>query len=498
MASRLLLQPATVSVLLLVLTHWLLLREDARSPREHGVWPGWPLLVLFLVWANVDGRFVLGLAFVALTWLGRVLDARPPVGIGRAAGRRTAALGILVAVSCLSPSHVNGLRPPAELRSAVIALRGGSAGDGQVVNSPFDPAFLNIFRDSPAALAYYPLLALGLLSFVLSRREWRWAWFLPWLGFAIMSGLQVRLVPFFAVVAGPVTAWNLQEFFSRQATSVPIRSRFQPVGLAFTFLLAAAFLICSWPGWLQGPPFEPRRWAIETPAGLERGAEFQRRTHARGLWPSDTRTLHGSADTAAAFAWFCPEDSGIRDDRLVGQLINPRDTEGARQRLRELGVTRVAVFAGDSGAAALLSRLLASSDEWPLLNLAGGVTVFGWRDPDKAARPDPFAGWAVDFDRLAYRPESQEIAPASRPPGQRRWWDAFWKPAPPAHPPGRDEATILLRKAEAVVLTAPARHHMAWEVGQTAGLVGAASGWAGAWWPLRCVATTRAPAPTGH
>jgi tetratricopeptide (TPR) repeat protein len=460
----------------LVLTFWLLLREEDRAA-DQSAWPGWRLVVLFAMWANVDGRFVLGLGFVALTWLGRALDTRSPGGFARAVGRWAAAVAILVGATCLSPSHVGGLRPPAELRSALAALRGGTAGDGQAVNSPFNPAYLDIFRDSPAALAYYPLLVLGLLSFVGGRREWRWAWFLPWLGLAVVSGLQVRLVPYFAVVAGPVTAWNLHAFFSRRASSTPVRSRLQPVGFALAVLLAAAFLISSWTGWLQGPPFEPRRWAVETPAGLERGAEFQRRTHAHDLWPPETRTLHGSADTAAAFAWFCPEDPGLRDDRLVAQLIDPRETEGARQRLRELAVTRVALFAGDSGTAALLSRFFASPDEWPLLSMAGGVAVFGWRDPDKPA--DLFSDWAVDFDRLAFQPDSHEVAPAARPPGQRRWWDAFRKPAPPAHPPGRDEATILLRKAEAMVQTAPARHHIAWEIAQTAGLAGAASGWTG-------------------
>ena len=72
MASRLLLQPATVSVLFLVLTFWLLLREEDRVT-DHGVWPGWRLVVLFAVWANMDGRFVLGLGFVALIWLGRAM-----------------------------------------------------------------------------------------------------------------------------------------------------------------------------------------------------------------------------------------------------------------------------------------------------------------------------------------------------------------------------------------------------------------------------------------
>ena len=478
LGSRLLLQPETISVLCLAIAVWLLFREQPRSPAA-GVWPGWRLVVLFVVWANIDGRFVFGLAVVALTWLGLVLDGRPPDGRGRALGRWVVRVAILVGASCVSVSHVNGLNVPPEIRAAVVALRAEAGAESQTVNSPFDRDYLTLFRDSSAALSYYPLLALGLVSFVLNRRGWRWSWFLPCAGLAVMSGLQARTVPFFAIVAGPVIAWNLQEFFARRGVTSPVGRRARYAGLSLTWVIAAAFLVCAWPGWLQGPPFEPRRWAVERPLALESGAEFLRRSHAAALWVPDARTLHVSPETLGALAWFCPEDRGVRDDMALNRLLNPDGSDDGRERLRALGVSRVVVYVGDPGAPwrAALDRFLADPDEWPVLHLTGGLVIFGWRDPARSTVSDPFAGWEVDFARLAFRPDESEVAPPARPPGKRRWWDVFWKPAPPPRPPGRDEAAVLLRKAEATIHSAPLRHLMAWESGQVAGLVGTASGW---------------------
>jgi tetratricopeptide (TPR) repeat protein len=475
MGNRLLVQPSTASVLCLALTIWLLFRERPDSKAEY--WPGYRLVLLFALWCNLDGRFVIGLGVVALIWLGQLLDERPPDGRAHALGRRVVSVGILIAVSCLSVTHVYGFRVPPEIQSAAVAL-GEAEGESQTVNSPFDRDYVTLFRDSSSALAYYPLLALGALSFLLNRRDWHWAWFLPWVALAVLSGLQVRTVPFFAVVAGPVTAWNLQAHFARH-TGAPLRPRTRYVGLGLIGLLAVAFLVAAWPGWLQGPPFEPRRWSAECPPAVERGAEFLRRTHAAGVWAPDTRTLHVSPDTLGTFAWFCPEDRGLHDDGVVNQLLAPEDRDAARERLRALRVARAVVYVADPSAAsrAALDRFLADPYEWPVLSLSGGLVVFGWRDPARAG-PDPYAGWEVDFERLAFRPDETERAPGTRPSDPRPWWAAFWKPAYPSRPQGRDEATVLLRKAE-VDRSGPVRQLMLWETGQFVGLVGAAGGWAG-------------------
>ena len=68
-----------------------------------------------------------------------------------------------------------------------------------------------------------------------------------------------------AVIAAAifVVAWILRLTGAATAAAVA------PTSL---LLLGLACLVCAWPGWLQAPPFEPRRWAVELPASLERGA----------------------------------------------------------------------------------------------------------------------------------------------------------------------------------------------------------------------------------
>ena len=218
MGSRLLLQPATIAVLLLAILLRLLDRERFEASTHARVWPGWRLVTLFVLWANTAGWLVVGLGVVA-PWLGQLRDSKSSGGFTRALGRRSLSMGILVAAACLSPSHINALRLPPEVRAGAAALREGFT--EQAVNSPFDPAYLSVFKESPAALAYYPLLGLGLLSFLLNRKQWRWARFLPWFALALVSGLQARAIPFFAVLAGPVLAWNLQEVFARGGSLGP-------------------------------------------------------------------------------------------------------------------------------------------------------------------------------------------------------------------------------------------------------------------------------------
>lgn len=465
MGSRLLLQPATLSILGLVFTLVLLRREeDQPTPR---VWPGWRLPVLFAVWANVDGWFVLGLLVVALTWLGKLLDHRPSQGFARWGG----AVGVLVVASCLSPAHLTGLRVPPELQTAATALVRDS--DGATVYSAFERAYLTLFWDRPAALAYYPLLALGLLSFLLNRSGWRWAWFLPWLALAVVSGLQIRTAPLFAAVGGPILAWNLQAFFARRAAP-PVRSRGRMVALTFTALVAGAFLVSAWPGWLQGPPFEPRRWAVETPRALAGGAEFLQRGHANGLFASEARTLHLSPDTHAAFAWFAPDDRGILDDALAGQLLQ---NDGGRRELRARGVERIVLHAAEPAATPLLAHLVANPEEWPILHLTGGVVILGWCDPEQPARTDRYRKHEVDLTRLdSFRPLPDAAPPPA--PESPQWWDVFYRRAP-SRSPYRDEAAVLLMKADTLRRTAPYRHLVAWDATQAASLAGAAGAWTG-------------------
>jgi hypothetical protein len=480
MSTRLLLQPATVSLVFLAIAFWLVesrRRRQART-REGTLLVDWPLMLLFVIWANLDGWFVLGLATVALLWLGETLDS---VGQAKQLGearkslqsssiRFLASVVILAAVCLLNPLHFHAFHLPAGTRWLEF----------------LQESYLRNIGLTPAGLAYFPLLGLGLLSFALNLPRWHWYRFLPWLGLAVASLAQVRTVPFFAVLAGPVLAWNLHDFFALHSESerrqAPQWGWTVLVLRALSVVLGLAFLLSAWPGWLQAPPFEPRRWAIEPAPSLERGAAAIRSWHQDGRLNADTRALHLSPDSLSAFAWFCPEEKGVLDPRLTATILGTADApEDGQEQLRAAGIHHVIVYDPNPGRLlAALNTLLSDPEQWPLLYEEGDLAVFGWRDPDRPSGTKPLGTWSVDFERLAFQPSEDKKAPATAPDwktAERHWWDAFLKRAP-GRPMDREEASLYLLHAEALRRTAPYRHLAAWEASHSAGLVAAAGGWA--------------------
>src|SRR5262249_29689820 len=73
---RLKLQPTLVSYLFLMLMFWWLRPRENESTYTL---PRWPILVLFVLWANMDSWFLLGLAVFGLIEIGRILDGNTSV-----------------------------------------------------------------------------------------------------------------------------------------------------------------------------------------------------------------------------------------------------------------------------------------------------------------------------------------------------------------------------------------------------------------------------------
>jgi hypothetical protein len=294
----LLLQPGCASLLLLALCLWLF----RRGSRAFIALP-----VVIIAWVNLDEWYFLGPLLVGLCSAGRWLwpsadVPRPPVWLV------PACLG-----ACLvSPDHIRGLTLPAELSPAVWT--------SDFADDPrFDSLFASPWQWRPlgaaggfnlSAWAFWVLLGLGLVSFAVNRRAalgWRG---LTWLGFAILACFLSRLVPFFAVVAGPITALNLREV-------VPAEFLRRP-GRALVGLFAVLLIALTWPGSLQGYSARDRglAWAVAPDPSLELAARVVKQWRDDGILPPGSRTFATHPDLANHLEWFCPGERVFLDSRF--------------------------------------------------------------------------------------------------------------------------------------------------------------------------------------
>jgi hypothetical protein len=464
-AARLPFQPVCVSYLFLALT--LLLLQRAARLRTAEPAAGWlraygPLLLLFILWVNLDNWFLLGPATVALYLLGQALG-------GRRRATDLAGLALLLpaglAACLVNPWHLRAFIPPSDvgLSGAAAVLR-HDPGFAVLFASPFQWEYLTSgLALTPVGVAFYLLAVLSLVSFALGRqglRSWRLT---TWLGFFVLAAWNARSVPFFAVVAGPILALNLHDFFQRRRALAP-ESAWRPRALAgrqAALLALVALVVVAWPGWLQGPPYERRSWALVQDPSVQRVAEEVARWRRDGHLAPGSRGFTFSIEAANSFAWFCPTEPGWLDASLqapaeaaadfvavrralLGQPGKAPDADW-RARLRSRHVDHLILYDNDhERLLAVYQRLLQSPAEWPLLLIDGHTLVFGWRDPEKGG--NAFAGLRFDPGRLAYHPPEDKRAPSEGPGPEARppeWWDAFVTPRRPPSP-DRDEAALHL------------------------------------------------------
>src|SRR5207244_6236316 len=118
-----------------------------------------------------------------------------------------------VAASLVNPYVVRAFRLPVEL--AVYALPDPLRQDAYFevyFRSPFIAAYVEQIAGWAAAGAYYLLLALGLATFTVNAGGWRWPRVLAWAAFAWLGASYWRLVPYFALVGGPVVVLTVRAY----------------------------------------------------------------------------------------------------------------------------------------------------------------------------------------------------------------------------------------------------------------------------------------------
>jgi tetratricopeptide (TPR) repeat protein len=455
MSPRLLLQPACASLLLLALCLQLL-RAGGRAL----YW----LPAVVALWVNLDAWFLLGPLLVALVWTGQRL----------APGAQRLPFWLLpacLAACLLSPHHVRALTPPAELSWAVW-------------HSDFrhDPRFAPLFASpwsletlgsaggfSLAAWAYLLLLALGVLSFAVNRqglRDWR----LPtWLAFALLGAWQARLVPFFAVVAGPITALNFREQLPALAL---LRT-----GRAGVLLAGLGLLALSYPGWLQGfhRRDRPLAWDVHADPSLRRVAATLADWRQQGTLPPEARTFATHPDVSHYCAWFCPGEKVFLDSRLPLFLhvaadyrricsalalpaldqerrIGGRSEEGWGDALAQRDVRCLILYDPDlQRMTPALAEAAQTPQRWRLLRVDGQAVLVGWQGGPDALPAAP----TFDAEREAFQPGASTLPPAATDePGplalsETPWWSPELRTQPSGSSWQADAAAVYVRLFQA-------------------------------------------------
>jgi hypothetical protein len=474
------LNPIAVSYLFLGLTLWLLERAQRPSlgPAVRPISRYLPVLVLCALWVNLDAWFILGPLTIALFMAGEALQQCLPVSPGNNSTTLAPTnisvpllAGILaasLAVCLLNPYHIRAFELPPPL--SFLPLRLGSDDAGLVRTfSPFSREYFFAAGNIVTKSAYFGLVGLSVISIWLNRRRLSWTWALLWLVFFSLSAFYARLIPFFAIVAGPFVARNLQNWLADRTAGTPAAPvLWERLAVGCGGLL----LVLSIPGWLQSPPFEQRGLELASDPALEGAARQILAWRRDGLLSGDQHTFNYNLETAPYLAWLGAKEKaqdrekGFLDFRL--QLF-PADAlldfstirKGLRQTkvptaddpdwrglLRKWKINRLILSDGEQvGCSDLLLPLL-GGEEWVLLKVEGRTSLLGWRDPNTPvpADKDPWTNLALSEEQRGYHPPSDKWAPLSGPgqfPQPPSASDFLLASRPPGNP-GRDEAAFHL------------------------------------------------------
>lgn len=480
-APRMTLHPFVGSVLLLAVTLFLLF----RVPHKPGSWR-FPIAigVVFWFWANLDTWFILGPFTLALLLVGELIqknvlkrtdEPSPDDTLGAIPDIPTLAkaLGIGVLACMLNPNHIRVWELPFELVGSAAAKADPQLARGLLL-APID----RIYSDRADmgynlnGLAYWVLLIGGGVAIGFGFGRLRIAHLALWIGFALLSLSSVFAIPFFAVVAVPLVASQLNTVSAgiRLDAKATRRTRLLLAGSALGRVVcvigAAALCVAAWPGWLHpavNNPADVRRvvWEVDPDAGLVQAAGQFEKWRAAGTLPPASKGILAAIELANYCAWYAPSEKVFIDGRYnhhrpeledfvafraaLGVIQKPEETPSPRAAgdiLKRHGASYTALYDRFRQRAGLeaINRLWHSWETWTTWYLDGRATVFGWRE--SPAAPDPtFNRLRLDAVVQAFGPDVPRVpAPVVEPPPPPRdWVDDFTRPVRPASP-AADEA----------------------------------------------------------
>jgi hypothetical protein len=448
------LQPACVSLFFLVVTLRLLHGGTAATPGRL-IFP--LLLLVLLLWANVDSWFWLGPVLVGLFWLGGDLGGQ----------RRT-----LPDQSAIRDPQADSARIPAWLVPAAFAVtllnpHHVLAWEQAFTVQQVAPLTLESeLRVDISVVSLLLVVLLSLVSFRLNRFRFDWR-ATVWGGFVVLVIMRRDVLPFFVLVAAPIAALNLQDFFLARSMS----ARRATVARVATGIGIAALIVLAWPGGLQGF----RKKSVPDPS-LRRIAERLEDWRIAGLLTENDRGFATRPDIAHYCAWYCPgampslEWDGP-DSARIQSALTPSGRmftiESSQTVLQRMHINFVMVDDGET-----FSRLARDPENWDLLCVEGRAAIFGWTRAGGCSRPLEVP--ALDGNRLAR--SDTFTAPARGPerePTSAGVWNRFRKPASAPSLNSESAGTYLRYFRINILPRHQARSSRAWAA-HAAGIVGTA------------------------
>jgi tetratricopeptide (TPR) repeat protein len=454
------LSPRVASFLGVALVMWLL-AQGRQSPRAV-----WLIPLVCLLWVNLDGWFWLGPLLVALHLAGQLLERPAAPGANEANRRLLGVLGASLAACLVNPYFPSSWRVfelPPELSpgSYLSGLR-----EEELFRSFFLSPWNREYFDprvglSVAGLAYFVLLLAGVAAFILDARKLSAVRALPWLVFALLSLWNMRLIPFFAIVAGPITAQSFQSWAEGLPQWTPVWRRWAVAGRGLSLLAGVLLLVAAVPGWLQAEPHRRHcvGWGVEPNVSLTEAADRIKQWHKSGQLPQGENWFCVTPEVAHYLAWYCPGERAWIDDSLLSfpeaaddyvqlrQSLSLRVSSGDKQaderrlaeddarwqdffRTRNVHLVIHHNVSTEPGLRELLQRLLGRPGEWAPCHLEGHATIFAWRDP--RAAPDwkqRLASLTVSVPRLAFGPQTSPAPPQGPDlePAPSPWWQELWQ-----------------------------------------------------------------------
>jgi hypothetical protein len=427
----------------------------------------WTLPPLFALWANLDVWFILGPLVVGLCWAATGL-ARWYKGSNLVPGKT---LGLVLAAglaACVvNPFHVRVFQLPPELAYIVVSLTeplkiplpDELVAAGRTLKALRQSDTTDLLTLSPiageywrnsrigynvAGLAFYPLFLLGLLSFTLvalvrpqpGAPTLQVSRFLLWLVFGVMALALYRMIPFFALVAAPLTAMTLGEFLRWQQIKNAASAVKQDRSLNLARFVSIPFLLVllymAWPGWLHVMGDyqynAPKRvaWEIREDGSMRQAAEALQQLVKNGAGRNVFNVGSDSVGSNVAHycAWFAPDVKCCMDTRFAlfanqaaaytkarKALLEHKQPEDWETLFKEHDIDQVVLgnflqnLRRDQG----FGTWLVNTSQWRLRFGDGRIMVFSLAP---AGRPWPAKASTGDWNRQAFG----MVPPERRPP----------------------------------------------------------------------------------